>query len=328
MESRPRKKGDLQEHSHSSFGLTHLLRSNVKLRHLQFVVAIGEQLHIGRVAEQLHLSQSSASKTLAEIESLVGARLFERTSTGLVPTVQGKVFVEFAREMLSRMMRLGQELAAAQLGFSGTVNVGAQIGAAMLVPLAVKILKEESPRVTVRIDDGLIEPLIEKLRLGASDVVVSRLDSIWDTKGIAIEPLYDDAVVIVASPNSRLARRQKLTWHDLADRPWVLPPQESFARRRFDHAAGEVGLHTPEDLVETSSFLALITLVRERDCLAVLSERVARFCEASSLLKVLRLPAIHIGSQVGIAWREGYRPGPSVALFIKCLREAAKRMRG
>jgi DNA-binding transcriptional LysR family regulator len=320
-------KRNLHERRQQPYELTHLLRSQVKLKHLQFIVAISEQLHIGRVAEQMHLSQPTASKTLAEIESLVGARLFDRTSTGLVQTAQGKVFVEFAREMLSRMMRLGQELAAAQLGFAGTVSVGAQLGAAMVVPLAIKILKEESPRTTVRLDAGLMEPLIEKLRLGEYDMVVGRLDSIVDATGITLEPLYDDAVMIVASPKSTLARKRNLQWSDLAGHPWVLPPQESLARSSFNRAAVEVGLQTAEDLVETGSFLALITLVRERDSLAVLSESVARFCEASSLLKVLPLPAIRIGNPVGIARLEGREPGPSVALFTRCLREAATRTR-
>ena len=79
--------------------------------------------------------------------------------------------------------------------------------------------------------------------------------------------------------------------------------------------------------METSSFLALTTLVRERDSLAVLSESVARFCAASSLLKILPLPAIRIGNPVGIVRLAGREPVPTVALFTKCLREAATRTR-
>jgi DNA-binding transcriptional LysR family regulator len=304
-----------------------LLRSNLKLKHLQFVVELGEQLHVGRVAEQMHVSQSTASKTLAEIESLVGERLFKRTSSGLVPTPQGEVFLGFAREMLGRTARLDEQLSAARLGFTGTVHVGAQIGAAMLVPLAVKLLKDQSPHTTVRLDDGLIEPLTDKLRIGASDLVVGRLDAIANTAGIVTESLYEDAVVIVTAPTSRIARKRAVKWSDLADRPWVLPPDESSARQRFNAAAADVGLPGPVDLVETSSFIALITLVHERDCMAVMSERVARFAEASSLLKVLPLPAIHIGSRVGIARMRGRELGASAELFLRCLREAAKRMR-
>jgi DNA-binding transcriptional LysR family regulator len=322
------KAGGRREQHHTPFELTHLLRSNVKLKHLQFIVAISDQLHLGRGAERLHVSQPTASKTLAELESLVGARLFERTPAGLAPTAQGRVFVEFAREMLSRTTRLGEELAAAQLGFAGTVSIGAQIGAAMLVPLAIKILKDQSPRTTVRVDDGLIEPLIEKLRVGRCDLVVGRLDSILDGAGIAVEPLYEDAVVVVTSPESRLARKPRLAWRDLADCSWVLPPQESFARDRFNRAAADMGLRAPEDLVETSSFLAIITLLRERDCVGVLSEGVARFAEASSLASVLPLPAINIGSSIGIVHLEGRDQGPNTALFMQCLREAAARMHG
>src|SRR5215470_1853489 len=98
--------------------LGQLLRSNTKFKHLRIVVAISERSHIGRVAELMHLSQPAVSKSLAEIESLLGVRLFDRTPSGLVETPQGKIFVEFAREMLSRSGRLGEELAALQLGFA------------------------------------------------------------------------------------------------------------------------------------------------------------------------------------------------------------------
>lgn len=86
--------------------LFHLLRSNAKFKHLQLLVVVNELRHVRHVAELLQLSRSAVSKALAALESLVGTALFERTRRGLIPTDQGLLYVDFARETLARMERL------------------------------------------------------------------------------------------------------------------------------------------------------------------------------------------------------------------------------
>ena len=305
--------------------LSQLLRSNTKFKHLRIVVAISERSHIGKVADLMHLSQPAVSKSLAEIESLLGVRLFDRTTSGLVATQQGKVFVEFAREMLSRSGRLGEELAALQLGFAGTVRVGAQIaGTAVLIPMAVKLLKERSPSTTVHLDDGLIEPLMEQLVEGQSDLVIGRLDSIPDMTGVKIEPLYQDAVVIVAASGAPITRAAHLDWQELAQEPWILPPPGTSSRRRFDEASHRLGMPTPGDVVETSSFVAMLTLMRERNTLCLLPLRLAQYFEGAGLVTILPVASFNIGIPIGIVTVEGRRLRPSVTLFIECLREAGE----
>ena len=128
--------------------LRQLLRSNLKFKHLQLLVAISERLHIGRVAEHLSLSQPAVSKTLAELESLIGAQLFERTPGGLIETPEGKVFVRYAREALAHVGRVGEDLEAAKLGHAGRIHVGSVTAASRLVPLTIELLKQRSPHTT------------------------------------------------------------------------------------------------------------------------------------------------------------------------------------
>jgi DNA-binding transcriptional LysR family regulator len=304
---------------------THLLRSNTKFKHLQLVVAISERLHIGRVAELLHLSQPAVSKSLAEIESLIGAQLFERTPSGLVETAQGKIFVRYARETLAQLGRVADDLAAARQGLAGTIHVGSMITASLLVPLSIKLLKEQSPNLTVRIDEGLVEPLMEKLSLGQLDIVIARLDSIADPGGLTLETIYQDAVVVVAAPDSPLLSQKKLQWPQLGDLPWVLPPPGTSSRRRYEEAIRQHGMPTPQDLVETGSFLSMITLTREREGLCLLPEALARYCQRAGLIGILPLPLVTLGSPIGIASIEGRRQRSGVALFAECFREAVRR---
>ena len=73
------------------------LRSNLKLRHLQLLVALDQFRRLGRAAEFLSLTQPAVAKTLAEIERTCGVRLFERSTRGTEPTPDGESVVRFAR---------------------------------------------------------------------------------------------------------------------------------------------------------------------------------------------------------------------------------------
>lgn len=287
-------------------------------------MAISEHLHIGRVAEHLSLSQPAVSKALAEIESLVGAQLFERTPSGVIETPQGKLFVQYAREALAQVGRLGDDLEAAKLGHAGTIHVGSVTAASRLVPLTIELLKQRSPHTTVRLDEGLMEPLIHGLRLGELDIVIVRVDTIPDPAGLALESVYQDAVVLVTTPGSPVLSERNLTWNALAKYPWVLPPPDSSSRRRYDEALRQHGLGLPEDLVETGSFLAMLTLTRERGGICGMSEALARYCQRLEVLEILPLPPLTLGSPVGIARLEGRRQRPAALLFSECFKQAVQ----
>ena len=89
-----------------------VLRSNLKLRHLQMLVALDQFRHLGRAAEFLSVTQPAVSKTLAEIESMFGLPLFERSTRGTEPTAAGASVVRFARSVLAGFDRTRDEIAA------------------------------------------------------------------------------------------------------------------------------------------------------------------------------------------------------------------------
>ena len=304
--------------------LRHLLRSNLKFKHLQMLVAISDRLHIGRVAEHMHLSQPAISKSLAELESIVGAQLFERTSSGLVETSQGAVFAQYARMALAQVARLGDDLQAAQLGKAGTIHIGTVSAASRLVFVAIELFKRQSPSTTVRLEEGLMESLVERLRLGELDLVIVRVDTVADRSGLILEPIYDDAVVAVAAPDSPLASQPDLRWADLANHPWVLPPPDTFSRRRYEDALRQHGVGLPKDLVETASFLAMIMLTRERHGVCAMSEGLARYFERIGVFAILPLAAVSMRSAVGMVRLEERQHRPATELFAKCFTQAVR----
>src|ERR1041385_7674353 len=102
-----------------------VLRSNLKLRHLQLLVALDQFRHLGRAAEFLSVTQPAVSKTLAEIERMFGLDLFVRSTRGTEPTAYGKTVARFARSVLADYGRTQEEIAAVASGGTGRTSVGA-----------------------------------------------------------------------------------------------------------------------------------------------------------------------------------------------------------
>lgn len=95
------------------------LRSNIKLRHLQLLVALDEFRHLGRTAEFLSVSQPAVSKMLGEIEDMLDLQLFDRSRRGTEPTQAGHSLVQFARSVLANYERTRDEISAIERGVAG-----------------------------------------------------------------------------------------------------------------------------------------------------------------------------------------------------------------
>src|SRR5882672_8236595 len=302
-----------------------VLRSNLKLRHLQLLVALDQFRHVGRVAEFLSVTQPAVSKSLAEVERMFGLALFTRSTRGTEPTPYGDTVVRFARSVLADYERTRDEINAVASGAAGRTSVGAMVVATpVLLARAIAMLKSRSSQTTVLVEEGDLTRLLPRLRLGELDLFVGRLEPGYAAPDLETEALFDEAMAIVARPDHALARKAKPTWADLAAAPWVVPPPWASSRVKLDQMFYKNNLHPPADIIETASFLATLTFVRERPAIGFLAREVARHFEREGLLKVLPVK-LHIElPPVGIITMRGRIRTPSSEQLIECLREAAK----
>src|SRR5574343_1550265 len=93
--------------------------SRVELRHLRYFLALAEELHFGRAAQRLAMSQPPLSVALQQLESAVGARLLDRDSKGVRLTPAGEAFRSHAAGLLSRAEEacaLAREVQAGEVG--------------------------------------------------------------------------------------------------------------------------------------------------------------------------------------------------------------------
>jgi DNA-binding transcriptional LysR family regulator len=301
-----------------------VLRSNIKLRHLQLIVALDQFRHLGRTAEFMSVSQPAVSRMLTEVESMLGLQLFDRSSRGTVPTAGGVVLLRFARAVLADYERARDEIRAVESGAAGRSRVGSMVVAMPeLLASAVIMLKEKSPEATVLVEEGDLARLLPQLRLGEIDLFVGRLEPGYAAPDLVTEALFNEQMVAVVRPGHPLAQKPRPKWSDLAALPCVMPPPWASLRVKLEQQFFKHKLHPPVDIIETASFLAISTFVRQRSAVAFVAKSVGAHFEKEGAFKVLNLPVPVDLPPVGLITVRDRATTRLTGQLMECLRSVA-----
>ncbi|MEQ0558900.1 LysR substrate-binding domain-containing protein [Amycolatopsis sp. NEAU-NG30] len=193
----------------------------MELRTLRYFVAVAEELHFGRAATRLHMSQPPLSRAIKQLEADVGAVLLVRSAAGVTLTPAGVTLLAEARALLDHADQARVRVAAAAGASTLTVGIlgdSADPGAARLADA----YRRKHPGVEVRVrDTDLTDPTCG-LRAGLVDVALTR--GPFDETGLTVHRLRADPVGAVLRADDPLAGRARLTLADLAGRRWFRFP--------------------------------------------------------------------------------------------------------
>ncbi|MFQ5348081.1 MAG: hydrogen peroxide-inducible genes activator [Rhodothalassiaceae bacterium] len=146
------------------------------LKQLRYLVALREQLHFGRAAEACHVTQSTLSAGIAELEAVLDAHLVERTRRSVLFTPLGEEVVAKARRVLSEAESLVDLTRAAAEPLSGTLRMGLiPTIAPFLLPRAMPALRRRFPKLRLQLREQMSEDLCHALHSGELDVVLYAL---------------------------------------------------------------------------------------------------------------------------------------------------------
>ena len=169
----------------------------MQLDDIEVLVTVAETKSLSRAAEKLYMSRPGLSQKIANIESRFGMKLYERTSTGVVPTPAGAIVTKFARKMTSLESALAAELAAVDENFDSTIEVGMSLADGVtLLPALVKKFHDLHPDTLVHLDAGYEPGLMKKLKDGDLDFAILENESIED--GISSETLGFSQLIFCA----------------------------------------------------------------------------------------------------------------------------------
>ncbi|MFI7104215.1 LysR substrate-binding domain-containing protein [Streptomyces sp. NPDC050161] len=275
----------------------HLLKGRLKTRHLVLVIAIDEQGSLLRAAEHLHVSQPVLTRSLRELESLLGVELFERGPRGMSATRHGQAFLEHARTVVAELRQAGRHMTELSAGTAGTVTIGTHLaGANVLLPQAIAALKAERPRVTVVVREATPDLLAASLLAGDLDFVLGRMVPAEGTR-LRQHALYQEPIRLVTRAGHPACGLADPTLEDLLAHPWVVPVEQTALRHELEDALWRKGLSLPENRVECTSILTLRALLLETDMVAALPQLVA---QQDGQLTILPTALEMVGQRVGV----------------------------
>jgi LysR family transcriptional regulator, pca operon transcriptional activator len=238
------------------------LDQRLRLALLRVVDAVETQGSLLKASAALGISQPTLTKNLQELEDILQLRLFDRHSRGVVPTPQGKVFIQAARRILADLRRLEENLDEYASPSSGTVAVGALPGAAagVVMPGVIARLRTSHPNIKVRLQHGLMTDLVAQLESGELDLIVGRLYEPALPDGFEREVLWSDPISILARSQhpvfSEAIRVESLRRYDL-----ILPSLSQRVGQEIEHLVAKLGLEPTAPLRSNSD-----TVIREVLC--------------------------------------------------------------
>jgi DNA-binding transcriptional LysR family regulator len=293
----------------------------MELRHLRYFVAVAEELHFGRAAERLHVSQPPLSQQIKQLEGEVEVRLFDRTKRWVRLTSAGRLFLEHARQVLTQAE--GAVLAARRTMEGGCDRVlvaCAPWAELMAIPRILHRFSRLHPRIKINIQTLDSVRQVRAVKTRAVDVgfmCLGPLDRDLEAESLGTRPL-----VVALPSNHRLVARARLLPRDLADESYVrlaagvAPPYEEIITEYWEKA----GVAFKERL-EADRPHAVIDLVAAGAGFAVVPSSIQEYGQKRIVCRRLD-PAIP-ELELWLAWARGME-SPA----IKALLEAARQVVG
>jgi DNA-binding transcriptional LysR family regulator len=209
------------------------------LRQLAALVAVAETGTFSAAADVLHTVQSNVSTHVARLERELGATLVDRAGGRL--TEEGELVVARARRIQAELDALASDVAFLRNEVEGTVRFGV-IGTAArwLVPALLAHMEQAHPRVRVAVLEGNTTSLLPQLANGRLDLGVVNYPT--TDPDVAVEPLFDEDLIVVAPLDHPLASAARVTVQELAEHELILPPPGASIRVDLDRAAAAAGV--------------------------------------------------------------------------------------
>ena len=301
------------------------LRRRVRMRQLELLAALEHVPTLSAAAREAGLSQPAASKLLGALSDDLAIDLFEKAGRSLRPTPAGRALIRHAANLIGNLDRAQAEIEAIESGLSGTVAVGAGIGACyVLMPRALQLLLDQAPDVVVTMREGAMEEHFAMLRDGRLDLVIGRVEPALVDRDFAMDELYDPAIHHRGRPAaSARAQVPSVTWTKLAEQDWILPQEGTPMRAGIERIFRRVKRRPPRCMIESSSIQTNVSLMNARDMLWVLSEDITAYFEALGLLKRLPVETLRTAAALSVVRMRGRSPSNATSRLLDCLHQAA-----
>lgn len=188
--------------------------SAITLKHLRYAAAAADHGSFRQAAEVLLLKQSTLSRVIGQLEELVEAKLFERSSGGVQATPAGRDFLRMTRSILSQMDALVATAHSNGRGETGRLAVGfyTSLSAGNLRATLVDF-RRRFPQIELNMTETSRSNLVVALRNGVLDLAIFAGEI--PLAESAVLPLWSERILVALSETNSLASRNSIYWTDL-----------------------------------------------------------------------------------------------------------------
>lgn len=302
--------------------------NRIKFRHLTCFLEIARQRSFAKAADSLAVSQPAISKTLKELEEILGHPLFERGKGGVLLTPAGETFLRYAGPCV-QALRDGVGVVRGHAPQALEVRVGAlSTVESQLLPETIARLHARHGALVIQVAGGSSAQLLAQLKVGELDLVVGRMTDSPEIQGLIFEHLYSESMTLVVRAGHPLLALGEGALAHLADYPLVLPPAGTTIRKYADGLFVQWGIPLAAQRLETLSIALGRRYVLDSEAIWVAPQDAVRHDLADGALAELALGIREPGGSIGIC-SSGARPLPLAAQwFCSALREVAGRRSG
>ncbi len=296
----------------------------MEFRHLRYFLVLAEELHFGRAAQRLAITQPPLSLNIQQLEASVGARLFTRNSRGVRLTPAGQAFVPAARALLEQAGQAAREAREVAQGMAGSLQIGFA-GTVLYrgLPQMLKGFSAQHPRLRLALrelssSDQLIDLMHERLDVGF--VHTTRVPAGFSQILVSSQPL-----VACLPAGHALARRRRLALSRLEGEPFAVVSRAVSPdyHERILGLCADAGF-SPEIRFELRHWLSVVSLVSQGLGVALVPAALRQASLPGALF--VPLDADTPPYETHCLWKTG-RDQPALGAFLDVVRASAQPLK-
>lgn len=229
------------------------------LRQLEYLVALANEGHFARAAEECAVSQPALSEGIRKLEKELGAPLVRRNHAFQSLTVEGEAVLKWARKLLKDHESLKQEIAHYQHGLNGTLRIGTVPAASSTVATLTDKIARAYPEVSINVQASLrSEEIVRQIRNYELDAGLIYAEP-QDVAGLLVYPLYAEEHVLLTATGT-LAKDSAVPWSSALELPLCLLDSSLRGRQVLDQTLSQHGLEV-SPRIECDSIVTLLAHV-------------------------------------------------------------------
>jgi LysR family transcriptional regulator, cyn operon transcriptional activator len=289
----------------------------MELRHLRYFSALAEELSFTRAAEKVHVTQSTLSHQIKQLEAELGRPLFSRIGKRVVITEAGEMLLSGVTRALREIDDGVRSLKGSTGPLLGTLNIGStHTFNIKFVPVCVATFLKRHPGVSITVLELSADDVEEQLAQEQIEIGIAYRPAL--RPGFVFEPIYIDEMVLAVRLDHPLASRKRVRLAELHRQALVLQTKDSDTRQILDSNFKSVGAE-PIVTTEMNAAGPMISLVQELNIGAIVSKHVAsRF----DRVKFIPLESPTPLRTAGILLKSTRRKSLACRSFISVIRKA------